>query len=74
LNRGPVDYESTALPTELPRLRMCFQALRAENVGFRGHFQVPLLLIIGLPKLASIVANALRMRSSFAPKYRNSIA
>jgi hypothetical protein len=39
LNRGPVDYESTALPTELPRLCVIhFSIVRKKlsNTGMEG--------------------------------------
>src|SRR6266853_1224241 len=47
LNRGPVDYESTALPTELPRLRVIHSSIArkklsnvaAEDVAARNSYR-----------------------------------
>ena len=33
LNRGPVDYESTALPTELPRLRVIYCSIARKKLS-----------------------------------------
>src|ERR1700719_4995942 len=33
LNRGPVDYESTALPTELPRLRVIHSSIARKKLS-----------------------------------------
>src|ERR1700687_1442414 len=33
LNRGPVDYESTALPTELPRLRVIHSSIAWKKLS-----------------------------------------
>src|SRR5258708_31767840 len=33
LNRGPVDYESTALPTELPRLGVNHSSIARKNLS-----------------------------------------
>src|SRR5258706_6390607 len=45
LNRGPVDYESTALPTELPRLGVIHSSIAlkklsnaAVNAAARNHY------------------------------------
>ncbi len=33
MNRGPVDYESTALPTELPRLRVIHSSIARKKLS-----------------------------------------
>src|SRR6202050_605973 len=38
LNRRPDDYESSALPAELPRLSVCFQQLNAGTALIRCPF------------------------------------
>ena len=36
MNRGPVDYESTALPTELPRLRIIHSSIARKKLSNAG--------------------------------------